>query len=153
MTEQTPFEAHLAVVRKALDAISRGDFPSLASTVTPDFVRTDLGEAFVLEGSGADPLVQFIATVRAAMPDFAMEVVDGFGNDERAAVQIRLTGTHLGEFRGTPPTGRRIEFNGISLYRFRDGLICENHQLLDVARMMRELTAGASTSQAAVGAA
>ena len=148
MTEPTPTEAHLAVDRKALDAISRGDLASLASTVTPDFVRTDLGEAFVLEGSGADPLVQFISTVRAAMPDFAMQVVDGFGDDERAAVQIRLTGTHLGEFLGTAPSGRRIEFNGISLYRFRDGLICENHQLLDVAGMLRELT-----GQAAAGAA
>ena len=142
MTEQTRTKANLDLVRKALDAISRGDFPSLTSTVTPDFARNDLGETFVLEGSGADPLVQFIATVRAAMPDFAMEVVDGFGGDDRIAVQIRLTGTHLGDFMGSPPTGRRIEINGISLYRFRDGLICENRQLLDVARMMRELTAG-----------
>jgi steroid delta-isomerase-like uncharacterized protein len=137
-------------VRTALDAISRGDFPTLASTVTADFARNDLGETFVLEGSGADPLVQFIATVRAAMPDFAMEVVDGFGDDERVAVQIRLTGTHLGEFMGTPPSGRRIEINGISLYRFRDGLISENRQLLDVARMMRELTAGRAADTAAV---
>jgi len=149
MTEQNRTEANLAVVRKALDAISRGDFPSLASTVTPDFARQDLGETFVLEGSGADPLIQFIVTVRTAMPDFTMRVVDGFGDDDRVAVQIRLTGTHLGEFMGSPPSGRRIEINGISLYRFRDGLICENRQLLDVARMTRELT----TTDRAAGAA
>ena len=141
MSEQNRDEANFAVVRKALDAISRGDLATLATTVTPDFVRTDLGAAFVLEGSGADPLVQFIGTVRAAMPDFAMEVVDIFGADDRVACEIRLTGTHLGSFRGSPPSGRHIEINGVSLYRFRDGLICRNHQLLDVDGMARQLGA------------
>lgn len=149
MTARTPAESNIALVRAALDSINRGDMAGLAATVTPDFQRHDLARAFVFDSTGADPLTTFITTVRAAMPDFYMHIDDIFATDDRAAARIRLTGTHQGEFMGTPPTGRRIEINGVSLYRFRDGLICENNQLLDIAGLLRELTAGAPAAAVA----
>lgn len=149
MTTTTTVDENIDLVRVALDSINRGDMAGLAATVTPDFVRTDLARAFVFDSTGADPLTSFITTVRSAMPDFAMEITDAFGTDDRVAIEIRLTGTHQGEFMGTPPTGRSIEINGVSHYRFRDGRICENHQLLDIAGLFRTLTAtpGAEPAQ------
>jgi steroid delta-isomerase-like uncharacterized protein len=141
MTSTSAFNDNLALVRVALDAINRGAMGDLAATVTPDFTRNDLAEAFVLDSSGADPLTAFITTVRTAMPDFRMEITDSFGNEDRVAIQIRLTGTHVGDFMGMPPTGRHVAINGVSFYRFRDGLICENTQLLDMAGLFRALTA------------
>lgn len=147
MTATSTAETNMALVRQALDAINRGDLVGLAATVTPDFTRNDLGRGFVLEGTGSDPLTTFIATVRAAMPDFAMHIDEIFGTEERVAAQIRLTGTHLGPFMGAPPSGRAITVNGVSLYRFRDGRICQNNQLLDMAGLVRELTGGGASAQ------
>ena len=149
MTTPTPVESNIELVRTALDSINRGDMAGLAATVTADFQRHDLARAFVFDNSGADPLTSFITMVRAAMPDFYMDIVDIFATEDRAAARIRLTGTHLGDFMGTAPSGRRIEISGVSLYSFRDGRICENNQLLDMAGLLRELTG--SGSAVAVG--
>jgi steroid delta-isomerase-like uncharacterized protein len=148
MTSTSVFDDNMGVVRAALDAINRGDMDGLAATVTPDFARNDLAQAFVLDSSGADPLTAFITTVRTAMPDFRMDITDCFGGEERVAIQIRLSGTHLGDFMGMPATGRQVAINGVSFYRFRDGLICENTQLLDMAGLFRALTAEPSPQPA-----
>ena len=142
-------QSNIEVVRRALDAINRGDLAALATTVTPDFARRDLAQAFVFERAGADSLASFIAMVRGALPDFTMHIVDIFATEDQAAVELRLTGTHLGEILGAPGTGRHIEINGVSLYRFRDGLICENTQLLDLAGLMGQLTGAAGDREAA----
>ena len=144
MTSTSVFDQNMALVRAALDAINRGDMAGLAATVTSDFARNDLAQAFVLDSSGADPLTSFITMVRTALPDFRMDITDQFGSEDRVAIQIRLSGTHLGEFMGIPGTGRQVVINGVSFYRFRDGLICENTQLLDMAGLFRALTAQAA---------
>lgn len=149
MDVRSQAERNVAQVREALDAINTGDMARLGATVTPDFRRNDLARAFVLDGNGSDPLTAFITTVRAALPDFHMGVVDIFATADQAAVLLRLTGTHAGEFMGNPPSGRHIEISGVSLYRFRDGLICENTQLLDIAGLMRELGAAPAAGAAA----
>jgi steroid delta-isomerase-like uncharacterized protein len=131
---------NIRVVRAALDAINRGDMAALAATVTPDYVRDDLAGAFQLEGAGgAAALAAFITTLRTAVPDFTFEIVDIFGNEERVALQFRLTGTHSGPYLDLPPTGHAIAINGVGHYRFRDGRIWINSQLLDMAGLMRQL--------------
>lgn len=139
MTSQHDIDANIAMVRRALAAISSGDLEALAATVTHDYVRDDLADAF--EADSSDSLMTFITTIRAALPDFTMEATDIFGADDRIAAQLRLSGTHEGEFLGAPPTGRHVAINGISLFRFRDGRIHVNTQLIDLAGLMRQLTA------------
>jgi len=139
MQSNSSVENNIAVVRTAIDAINRGDLATLASTVTPDFVRSDLARAFVTDGPGSGDLTDFISTIRVAVPDFQMTIVDIFATDDQAAAHIRLTGTHEGEVLGIPGNGGTIDINGVSLYRFRDGLIQANNQLLDLAGLLRQL--------------
>ena len=47
--------------------------------------------------------------------------------------------THLGEFNGLAPTGRRVEFNGIDVVKVRDGRIAEIWHVEDMARMLDQL--------------
>jgi steroid delta-isomerase-like uncharacterized protein len=143
MQPNSSVEANIALVRKALDAINRGDLATLASTVTADFVRTDLAQAFVTDGPGSGDLTDFIGVIRAAVPDFKMTIVDIFATEDQAAAQIKLTGTHVGEVLGVPGNGGHLDFNGVSLYHFRDGLINANSQLLDLAGLLRQLQAPA----------
>ena len=139
MTSQNDVEANIEMVRRAIAAISAGDLQALVATTTHDYIRDDLADAFTADS--ADSLTTFITMIRAALPDFRMEITDIFGADDRVAAQLRLSGTHEGEFLGAPPTGRHVAINGISHYRFRDGRIHINTQLIDMAGLMRQLTA------------
>jgi steroid delta-isomerase-like uncharacterized protein len=138
MDEQHDIEAKIAMVHRAMAAISAGDLEALSATVTHDYVRDDLAQTFVADG--ADGLMAFVTTIRAALPDFTMEATDVFGSGDRVAAQLRLSGTHEGPFMGAPPTGRRVAINGISLFTFRDGRIHVNTQLIDAGGLIRQLT-------------
>jgi predicted ester cyclase len=46
-------------------------------------------------------------------------VEDVLGDGDRVAVRWNARGTHESEWLGIPPTGRRVVFGGMDLYRFR----------------------------------
>jgi predicted ester cyclase len=59
--------------------------------------------------------------------------------EDRAVMRITTEATQSGAFRGIAPTGRRIHFSAIVLYRFRDGRICESWTELDLAGLMSQM--------------
>lgn len=50
-----------------------------------------------------------------------------------------VTGTHSGPIRGIEPTGRRVRYPIVSMYRVDGGLITEADFVSDDLRMMRQL--------------
>ena len=48
-----------------------------------------------------------------------------------------IKGTHSAEFFGVPATGRSVEIDGMSIFRFRDGRIAERWQSLDALGLLR----------------
>jgi uncharacterized protein (TIGR02246 family) len=64
-------------------------------------------------------------------PDLTFTTEDLLVDGDRAALLCRFTGTHLGEFFGMPPTGRRIEVAGAFIYRLQDNMIVHERRVLD----------------------
>jgi predicted ester cyclase len=61
---------------------------------------------------------RWIGPFRDSFPDFTMEIADLVADSEKVAAHFRCSGTHLGEWTGHPPAGRR--FHGIDeVYIFR----------------------------------
>jgi len=67
----------------------------------------------------------FWRNMRAAVPDVRVDVEDVIEQGDRAAVRIRLTGTHTGEGLGFPPSGGRLNVPGIIVIRVRNGRAVE----------------------------
>lgn len=66
----------------------------------------------------------WIAPFRTSFPDVQMEVVDLIAEGDTVVGRFICSGTHLGEWRGHAPTGRRFEaVDEVGIYRFRDGRI------------------------------
>ena len=88
---------------------------------------------------GRQGLKQFAIRVRNGLPDvhFTLErqVVDG----DIVAVRWTLTGTHLGEFLGVMPTGRRVTDVGADLFRIADGQILEIRIIENDLALMQQL--------------
>jgi C-1 hydroxylase len=53
----------------------------------------------------------------------------------------RAHATHQGEYMGIPPTGNRVNFRGISIYRIEGGQIAESWGVSDLLGMMQQLGA------------
>jgi predicted ester cyclase len=68
---------------------------------------------------------QWLQEQWAAFPD--LTVVDDFtvAGGDIVAVRWEARGTSRGHFLGVAPTGRSLDYTGISMYRVEDGRIAE----------------------------
>lgn len=129
-----------AFVRRAFDAVSRGDLVVIDENTASDFVRHDLGYGFQ-EVRGVEAIKQFVVALRAAFPDLQLTVEDIIAEGDKVMVRYTGRGTHKGVFLGIPPTGKAVKWAGINIYRVADGKTAETWQLADTLGVLRQLGA------------
>jgi steroid delta-isomerase-like uncharacterized protein len=54
------------------------------------------------------------------------------------AVHITVSGTNTQAGMGFPATGKKIESDGVTIFRFKDGKICEEWNVFDMLKVMRQ---------------
>jgi steroid delta-isomerase-like uncharacterized protein len=108
-----------------------------AELVTP--VGQFKGREQVLEASDVAGYDDLVTKFRAGFPDLDHTLDEVLSTDDRLAYRWTNRGTHRGEFEGIPPTGKRIEFTGTTIFRFRDGKIAEEWTSVDLLALMEQL--------------
>lgn len=125
-------EQSKALVRRWADGINRGKPETSAAVVTPDYRMN--GQFRGLAGAQ-----QVSAALLSAFPDWQARIEDLVAEGDQVAVRWTYTGTHQGDFRGIPPTGRRITIGSIDLYRIAEGKIAEGWASFDSLTLMQQL--------------
>ena len=82
---------------------------------------------------------QSMAKFHAAFPDLHFTVEDIIAERDRVVVRWTLRATHLGEYQGRAPTGKRMTVTGMSLFRMSEGKIQETWVNMDRWGMMEQL--------------
>jgi predicted ester cyclase len=96
--------------------------------------------AEVADGEFAQAARQWVGPFREAFPDFSMEIVDLVAEEEKVAAHFRCSGTHLGEWMGRPPSGRRFQdVDEIYIFRVRNGKLTDATGVEDNLSRMRQL--------------
>jgi steroid delta-isomerase-like uncharacterized protein len=129
--------ANKAVSRRLFEAMSRGDLDAVDALFTPDAIVHDPGRE--LRGGGA--IKNGLAGLRAAFPDVVYTVEAQLAEGDLVASRFRGEGTHTGDFRGVPASGRRFRYTGILIHRFEGGRIAEFWGQSDVLGLMQQLGA------------
>jgi predicted ester cyclase len=80
-----------------------------------------------------------IQEVRRAFPDLKITVEDSLAVDDKVWMMVTCRGTHLGQFKGILPTGRRFEITEIHIARFENGMGVEHWGVADMSRLMEQL--------------
>jgi steroid delta-isomerase-like uncharacterized protein len=62
-------------------------------------------------------------------------VIDG----DKAALVLSIEGTHIGEFMGLPPTGKRFNIPAVFFYELRDGRIARERRIYDFTGMLVQI--------------
>jgi predicted ester cyclase len=115
-----------ALVRRLVDEVVNKRDPAVIDELT--------------ESEFADTVRRWIGPFRDAFPDFRMNIVELIADGDRVAAHFHCSGTHLGEWRGVAPTGRRFEdVDEIYLFRVRDGKIEAALGLEDNVKRTRQL--------------
>ena len=82
---------------------------------------------------------RLFAEFRSAFPDWQEEAVQLVAEGDTVAGRFRCSGTHLGEFLGNPPTGKRMEVEEVFFVRAEDGRFVDFWGLEDSLGRMRQL--------------
>jgi predicted ester cyclase len=89
----------------------------------------------------AEAARQEAADFRQGFPDVVSTIEDLIAEGEKVAARWRARATHRGEYVGVPPTGREVEFTGISVYRIEGGKIAQSWTVEDELGLMRQIGA------------
>ena len=121
--------------------------------------------AEILNGRNLDAVGDFYASERIvegvrrgcfayfqAFPDLHISVDELIAEGDRVFCRSTMTGTHDGEYKGIPPTGRNIAAESAEVFRIVDGKIAGYWCLANVAGLMRQLTEEPVAAASAGGA-
>jgi predicted ester cyclase len=86
-----------------------------------------------------------------AFPDLHCNVDELIAEGDRVFCRSTMTGTHDGEYKGIPPTGRPISAESAEVFRIVDGRFAGYWCLANVAGLMRQLTEEPVTAASAGG--
>jgi hypothetical protein len=128
--------------RRLHDATNSGDAELISKTIDEIFfpdveIRTPLP----VQASGAKALKEVFARLHRAYPDLHVTVEDVIEEGDKVVLRNSISGTHLGEYMGIPPTGRTVTYGEIMILRFVDGRIAETWGVVDLFSQMRQLGA------------
>jgi len=88
---------------------------------------------------GPEHLKPFVRNFRDALPDLHITIDDMVSEANKVAVRFRVTGTHKGAGLGFPPTGRSIDFTGMTIIQIEKGKLLHGWNNWDQLGMMGQL--------------
>jgi steroid delta-isomerase-like uncharacterized protein len=124
------------------DALNSGDAEVIAKAIDEVVRPGVLFHAPVpSDATGVQALKQVWVVLLRAFPDLRVAVEDVIAEGDKVVCRNTVTGTHQGDFRGLPPTGRSVSYQEIFIFRFDGGRIAEIWGVVDVFAQLRQLGA------------
>jgi predicted ester cyclase len=72
-------------------------------------------------------------------PDIQMHIDDRIIADDKIVARVTFTATHSKTVLNVAPTGRKISFGTIDIWRAQDGKLAEHWDLVDTAALQKQL--------------
>jgi predicted ester cyclase len=99
-------EESKALVRRLVEIVNARDLDGLEEVAT---------------GQIAEAARRWIGPFRESFPDFRMEVREVIAEGDKVVGYFKCSGTHQGEWRGIPPSGKRFEdVDEVYIFRVED---------------------------------
>lgn len=112
---------------------AEGNLDTIGEFFTTDYIAHVTSEDLLLGHHG---IRQVLSQYRRAFPDLHVEVEVLVQSKDRVAWQRTLRGTHLGAFKGFPPSKHPIVWRDMVTSRFQGGQIAEEWIVTDLAERL-----------------
>jgi predicted ester cyclase len=117
------------------EIFNQGNLTRIDDLFAPEIVIHDTDK----ELRGEEQVRQGISRLHMAFPDLHYEILDRIAEGDKVVVRFRGQGTQKGEFRGVPPTGKKMTYLGIMIMRFIDGKVIEYWGVSDALGIFQQL--------------
>jgi len=121
---------------KAENAIDAGRVLGTYSRVSPSFEDV----AASARCSGGEEIIAEYRNVWDGFPNLKRDITRWTFGDNSAVIEVTVSGSHEGLFRGLPASGREISLRGIAHFQFdSEGRIEKETVYYDSLTLMRQL--------------
>ena len=132
-------ERNKAIVRRFIDEVQSQHRLEVADEI---MVPHMVDHFFEMQGIPEPPdpveaFKRFYTGILAAFPDVTATIHSMVAEGNLVATYKTLHGTHLGEFRGVPPTGLQADIPIMDVFRIAGGRLAEHWGIVDFTRVMR----------------
>jgi hypothetical protein len=117
-------EENKIMVRRLMEAINEGNMDVVNELFIPKLAR---------------PMKRSFIAFRSAFPDWHMEIVELVAEGNTVVGRFRCFGTNQGDFKGVPPTGRRMNVDEVYFLRVEDGKFVDFWGLEDDLARLQQL--------------
>jgi steroid delta-isomerase-like uncharacterized protein len=115
------------------EVLDKGRFDRYAESHARDFVAHGADHNATLEEDIAAAKEE-----RKALPDMHVTVNQSLAERDLVAVYWIASGTNTQAGMGFPATGKKIKIDGMTIFPFRAGKICEEWSVWDMLSVMRQ---------------
>ncbi len=127
-----------AVVQRYVDEIHNDhSIDAIESIFSSEFI--DHMDTYGGLFQGIDGLKKGYAAAFQAFPDLKAIVCQMIAEEDKVVLHKTVMGTHRGEFRGIPATGKKVEYQSIYIFRIENNKISEYWGLQDELKLMQQL--------------
>ena len=135
-------EENKAIIRSLYEAFNKHNPDLLDEFMALDYVDAP-NTPFELRG--LESVKQYYADVYRGFPDLHLTIEDIIAEGDKVWVLGKLTGTHTGEWElhgiTFAPTGKKLTWTAVNIFRIVDGKIVERKSVRDVLDFLKQLGA------------
>lgn len=99
---------------------------------------------------GIEAAKAFYTNYITGFSNIEFTIVDIFGQNDKLVKYWNFKGTNTGEFFGMPPTGNKVDMDGVTLVKMKNGKIAQEQDFMDNMAFMQQLGIVSSPDNMAV---
>jgi steroid delta-isomerase-like uncharacterized protein len=128
---------NIQLAEKQIAALNARDLDQYLSRIDDSYV----GESETAPGPirGREGVRQNLEMLLKAFPDLRLEVEQILASGDQVVAQLRVTGTHKGNFAGIAPTNKSVSWRGCNVVELRNGKAIRGRLYADNATLFQQL--------------
>ena len=134
-------EENKAIVHRMYDTLNKQDLASrlalMDELVADDFVE------HTEKLQGREAFKQFHTQFSKGFSDIDRTIEDIITEGDKVWIHFKVTGTHTGEWAifgiTLPPTGKKVTYTGVGIWRIVDGKVVERKSVRDMLDFLKQL--------------
>jgi predicted ester cyclase len=139
MASETDSRSNTEIVLDYTRRVFNEHNPDLASEYLAPEVKWHGGSFGTFEG--LENVTALLRGFIGALPDLHAAEQDVVAEGDTVAVRFVVEATHEGNLLGIEPTGRRVRWDAVDVYRLKDGMIVEEWAADDTLAILHQVGA------------
>ncbi|GAB1541797.1 ester cyclase [Scytonema sp. NUACC21] len=124
------------VIRQFFEIYNTQDYEIAYKCVAPNYIDYGLPQVRSVEDA-----IEILKATHTAFPDIKVVIDDLIEEDNKVVFRGHFTATHLGEFVGIPPTGAKIEFEALEIFKIESQKITESWGYWPLSEILSQIQA------------